>query len=414
VAPPPQHYWRAGVFATYTGAGWQPLTASAPGAVPATPPPGHYWLSQQFQILALHGEAQFAVNRPISATSGAAISADAADADTALLTGPASDYSVTSLATLVSQTELRSAGNGYPAAIRAAYLQLPAELPARVAGLAAQIASGAPDPYDQALKLQDYLRRTYAYRLDVPPPPAGRDAVDYFLYEAPGGYCSYYASAMAVMLRTLGVPARVATGYAMGEYDTTRGAYRVSGADAHAWVEVYFPAFGWVEFEPTPARAVFDRPAGSDLLPPTPPPPAEPAPASPPGPGALGIVLGLVVIALAAAGWAWWQISARRPPDSPGQQAVRLYRGMRAALARAGLGAPASVTADEFLQAHAVDLAARPPLLAALTEATDLFRQAAYSRHPVSQAAARQAARAWASARLAWLRLALRRRQTKP
>src|SRR6185369_17274370 len=96
----------------------------------------------------------------------------------------------------------------YPAAIRDAYLQLPASLPGRVADLAKQIVNGATDPYDQALRLQDYLRANYTYRLDVPSPPAGRDAVDYFLYEAPGGYCSYYASALAVMLRTRGVPAR--------------------------------------------------------------------------------------------------------------------------------------------------------------------------------------------------------------
>jgi transglutaminase-like putative cysteine protease len=414
--PPPQHYWRSGVYATYTGAGWQPFTPVASGAAPTAvdrPPPGRYALSQKFEIVAVHGQQQFAINRPISATSGAAVNTDAADADTAWLSGQASTYSVVSFATRASQAELQSAGTDYPAAIRATYLQLPASLPARVASLAAQIASGAGDPYDRALRLQDYLRRTYIYKIDVPSPPAGRDAVDYFLYEAPGGYCSYYASAMAVMLRTLGVPARVATGYAMGQYDSGRGAYRISGADAHAWVEVYFPTFGWVEFEPTPARAVFDRPLGNAAATPTPlAPAAGSGAAGQAGSSALAVVIGLLIAMLGVAGWAWWQVAARRglrETDSPRQQALRLYGRVRSALARAGLGAPPSVTADEFLQAHAGDLGAYPALLAAMTEVTALFRQAAYSAHPIGWGEAREAAQAWSGARAAWLALALRR-----
>jgi hypothetical protein len=84
--------------------------------------------------------------------------------------------------------------------------------------------------------------------------------VDYFPFEALGGTCAYFASAMAVMLRTQGVPARVVSGYAMGEYDYSRGAYRVSVNAAHAWVQVYFPDYGWVEFEPTPAQRIFEYP----------------------------------------------------------------------------------------------------------------------------------------------------------
>jgi hypothetical protein len=410
--PPPQHYWRSGLYATYTGSGWQPLPV-VPGSaglaqLASQPPAGRYALQQQFEIVAEHGLAQFAANRPLSGTSGALVGVDPGDVDTTQLAGPASKYMVVSLATRVSQAELRAAGTNYSALLRSVYLQLPASLPARVADLAAQIASGAADPYDQALRLQDYLRRTYAYRLDVPPPPAGRDAVDYFLYEAPGGYCSYYASAMAVMLRTLGVPARVATGYAMGEYDTGRGAYRVPGAAAHAWVEVYFPSYGWVEFEPTPARAVFELPLGGSSITPTAPSPASGAgaPASP-TPQALALLIGVSVLVLGVAGWAGWQFAARRQPATPRQQVLQLYRRMRAALSTAGLGASPSITADEFLQARSDVLSDHPPLLAAVTEATDLFRQAAYSPHPVSEAQARAAQHLWAKSRLAWIRLTI-------
>jgi transglutaminase-like putative cysteine protease len=360
---------------------------------------------QQFQIVANHGQAQFAVNRPISATAGAFVGLDLTDDGTALLAGPASTYAVTSLATRASQAELGAAGTGYPDALRAAYLQLPPSLPARVASLAAQIANGATNPYDQALQLQAYLRNTYTYRLDVPPPPAGRDAVDYFLYEAPGGFCSYYASAMAVMLRTLGVPARVATGYAMGDYDSGRDAYRVAGAAAHAWVEVYFPAYGWVEFEPTPARAVFERPLGAGLTP-TGAAPGSGAVASPSQASrVIAVVLGAAVTLLAAAGWVWWQLAARREPETPRRQVLRLYGRMRSALARAGLDAKPSVTADEYLAGRFDDLSARPSLLAAISEATALYRQAAYSPHPVSEASARAAQRLWEAARPAWIGL---------
>jgi transglutaminase-like putative cysteine protease len=410
--PPPQHYWRSGLYVTYTGTGWQSLQIAPGRAAPAQAndplPPGRYAVRQQFEIVANHGRAQFAVNRPISATAGALVGLDATDDATALLAGPASIYSVTSWVTRVSQAELRAAGTGYPAAIRSAYLQLPPSLPARVASLAAQIANGATDPYDRALRLQDYLRITYTYRLDVPPPPAGRDAVDYFLYEAPGGFCSYYASAMAVMLRTLGVPARVATGYAMGEYDQGRGAYRVAGAAAHAWVEVYFPAYGWVEFEPTAARAVFERPLGAGATPTVAPPGAGAGAPSPVSRG-LAVVLGVVVTLLAAAGWAWWQLAARREPETARQRVLRLYGRMRSALSRAGLGAKPSVTADEYLQARRDDLSARPSLLAAMTEATDLYRQAAYSPHPVREAQARAAQHLWDNARPAWIEFLVRR-----
>jgi transglutaminase-like putative cysteine protease len=408
---PPQHYWRSGLYVTYTGTGWQAL-AVGPGssALPTDPPADRYAVQQDFEIVANHGLAQFAINRPISATSGALVGVDTADNATALLAGPASSYAVTSWASRASQAELRADRVDYPASILAMYLQLPASLPGRVASLAKQIVNGATNPFDQALRLQDYLRANYTYRLDVPPPPAGRDAVDYFLYEAPGGFCSYYASAMAVMLRTLGVPARVATGYAMGEYEPSRGAYRVTGAATHAWVEVYFPSYGWVEFEPTSARGVFDRPLGGSNVTPTPLPlGANGATPASPVSRAAGLVVGLLAVALAVVGWLWWQLAARRPPDTPRQQALRLYGRMRAALARAGLGASATVTADEYFQARAEVLSAQPTLQAAVAEATELFREAAYSQHRVSEARVRSAQGRWRAARLAWVKLMLRR-----
>jgi hypothetical protein len=91
-------------------------------------------------------------------------------------------------------------------------------------------------------------------------PPAGQDGVAYFLFYVREGYCDYYASAMAVMARVVGIPARVAAGYSQGEYNPETRAYRVKENNAHAWVEVYFPRYGWVEFEPTASEPAIVRP----------------------------------------------------------------------------------------------------------------------------------------------------------
>ena len=415
--PPPQHYWRAGIYVTYTGAGWQPMPlapVAAGSAQAAVPPVGRYALRQQFQIVATHGQSSFAASQPVTATAGTQVVPGAppsGDDSTTLLVGPASSYTVVSFVPRPTEAQLRAASTDYPPAIRFTYLQLPGSLPARVRALAAQITRGAANPYDRARRLEKYLRETYVYTLAVPPPPAGQDAVDYFLYEAPGGFCSYYASAMAVMLRALGVPARVATGYAMGEYDPSQGAYRVPGAAAHAWVEVYFPGYGWVEFEPTPSRAVFTRAPGDSQAAPT---PAAAVGGAQPG-TQLPAPAWLIVLAIAAALLAavvWYQMRLRDAElgaAAPRQRALRLYRQIRRSLARAGLAAGASVTPDEYLAAARGTLDGRPPLLNAVSDATALFREAAYSAHALSETRARAAERMWTHARLAWLRLVVAR-----
>ena len=408
-APPAaQHYWRAGLYGAYTGQGWEPLPTSAPAAAAGLPPDGagRYQLGQHFEIVAVHGEQLFAVSQPISSTDAASAGLRGSEVPgdgSTLLAGQASSYGVASLATRVSEAELRAAGGDYPAAIQAAYLQLPGELPARVRRLAEQIARGAATPYDRALRVQDYLRATYDYRLDVPPPPEGQDAVDYFLFTASAGYCNYFASAMAVMLRAVGVPARLATGYAMGEYDQERGAYRVPGSAAHAWVEVFFPDYGWVEFEPTPARLVFARPAGA--LAEATAAPAAPLSADAAQPSLALWLIGVAAAAAVAGGGLWLLGQIGRPGGDPRGEVLRLYWDEVWWLALAGLNAEPSETPDEYLQAHGAALAGRPGLLAALSRATELYRRAAYSQHPVSEAEAGAARSLWSAARLARLSL---------
>lgn len=122
----------------------------------------------------------------------------------------------------------------------------------RTAALAESIVRGAPTDYDKAARLEHFLLTNYPYDLNVGPLPPDRDAVDYFLFEQQAGYCSQFATAMAVMARQVGLPARVAAGYLPGYIDAMTGAHIVRAGDAHAWVEIHFRQHGWVAFDPTP------------------------------------------------------------------------------------------------------------------------------------------------------------------
>ncbi|MBI4200998.1 MAG: DUF4129 domain-containing protein [Chloroflexi bacterium] len=130
-------------------------------------------------------------------------------------------------------------------------LALPTLSP-RVASLAEFVVAGALTDYDKAARLEKFLYSSYPYDLKPKPLPPGRDGVDFFLFEQQAGYCSQFATAMAAMARHVGLPARVAIGYAPGVYDQMTGAYTVRAGDAHAWVEVRFRNSGWVAFDPTP------------------------------------------------------------------------------------------------------------------------------------------------------------------
>ncbi len=122
----------------------------------------------------------------------------------------------------------------------------------RTAALAESIVQDATTDYDKAARLEHFLLSNYPYELDVEPLPPGHDAVDYFLFEKQAGYCSHFATAMAVMARHVELPARVAAGYLPGYIDTLTGAHIVRAGDAHAWVEIHFKRYGWVAFDPTP------------------------------------------------------------------------------------------------------------------------------------------------------------------
>jgi transglutaminase-like putative cysteine protease len=168
-------------------------------------------------------------------------------------------YRVQSLISNPNEHQLRATDSEYPPEIRTHYLSLPASVPQRVQALALQLTAVQPTPYDRALAIESYLRN-YPYSLNVPLPPPNVDVVAYFLFDLKRGYCDYYATAMVVLARAAGIPARLVTGYAGGTYDIDRGITAVTEADAHSWAELYFPGIGWVEFEPTNGRPGLSSP----------------------------------------------------------------------------------------------------------------------------------------------------------
>ena len=160
-------------------------------------------------------------------------------------------YDVVSEAGAPSARELRQAPAGYPEDVRLVYLRLP-DLDAKVAELAQQVTSGADNNYDRAGAIQNYLRSNYRYTLD-PSAIEPKNPVVSFLFKSKAGFCEYFAASMVVMLRTLNIPSRLVNGFQTGSYNRIGKDFVVRARDAHSWVEVYFPKYGWITFDPTPA-----------------------------------------------------------------------------------------------------------------------------------------------------------------
>ena len=176
-------------------------------------------------------------------------------------------YSVISEVPVAPASYLRNEREGWDPEVLERYTQLPSTLPARVVELAHEITARLDTPYAKVVAVQDWLRANTEYNLDIPADPPGVDAVDHFLFERREGYCEQIASSMVVLLRSVGIPSRLVTGYGPGSRNAFTGYFDVKGSDAHAWVEVLYPLAGWTAYDPTfgvppsdPGRARFIAP----------------------------------------------------------------------------------------------------------------------------------------------------------
>lgn len=158
--------------------------------------------------------------------------------------------------------DLKASNAQYPEEIKKAYLQLPQNFSRRIRSLALQLTARATNQYDKVMAITTWLRDNITYKDIIDTPPQGRDPIEWFLFDYRQGFCNYYASAEVLLLRSVGIPARMTVGYAPGEFDEGKFSYQVLRRDSHAWPEVYFEGYGWVEFEPTasqPATSLIER-----------------------------------------------------------------------------------------------------------------------------------------------------------
>ncbi|GAB7019278.1 transglutaminase domain-containing protein [Halostagnicola bangensis] len=246
-------YWRTGVYDRFTGDEWVRTgdTSEYDGSLES--PPGDYeTVEQEIDLETEIGTMPMAAH-PLSVEGSGIGVAEVTDhgqihpVETLL---ERDEYTVESAVLDPEPNELRTAGRNYPDEIQdSEYRQTPEDTSSEFEEETADIVEDADNPYEKAVAIESHLRSSKDYSLDVEK-PSGNVAED-FLLEMDEGYCVYFATAMTQMLRSEDVPARYVTGYAEGQ-QVDDDEWVVRGLDAHAWVEVYFPGHGWVEFEPTP------------------------------------------------------------------------------------------------------------------------------------------------------------------
>jgi len=161
--------------------------------------------------------------------------------------------------------ELRAAPESYSPEIQLPYLQLPPALDARIPQMARQVTASAGNNYDRAVVLERYLMTSFGYTLQLPR-VAPKDPLADFLFVRKEGHCEYFASSMAIMLRTLGIPSRVVNGFRTSEFNDLSSNYVIRASSAHSWAEAYFPEYGWVTFDPTPGAPPTGATGWSRLL----------------------------------------------------------------------------------------------------------------------------------------------------
>ena len=425
----PRLYWRAANYDFYTGTGWATSATnrqSFPKNRPVwSPPPESFQtIRQEIQVVGDPGQQAY--------YSGTFISADQAfqvewrdnplqdELFSVQLRRPPSrgDYQVISASPIIAENLLRNSPPDYPEWVTEFYLQLPESLPQRVVDLAQTLTVGLSTPYERAVAIEKYLRGV-PYTLEVPEPPPDLDVVDYYLFDLGAGYCDYSASAMVVLARAAGLPARLVVGYAAGQFDPQYNAFVVTEADAHSWAELYFPRTGWVEFEPTAGQPALIRPeemptsptAVSEL-----PEPFGRTTGAAPWQWGLLVIGGLAVLLLLAL-YAWLALDAWRIGRLPGgNAAMALYQRLQRSAAHLTLSYQPGDTPSEYAQSISEEMArlalsSNSPVMRTapsdIRRLTEYYEQAIYSRHNLDAEVTNETISIWRRLRrafwIAWL-----------
>jgi len=274
VLPPPVRlYWRARVYDSYQDGEWttevgsptpfDPLSGDLPDSGHASRIPIEVrvtWSLSPTRLIIFPGEVSW-VDRPaeMRRTVQAGPGVDVLEVSSDELVYPGDSFRIRSMVDASLSAALRRAGRVPLHPSEEAYTALPQGFSAEVRRLAEEITLGSATDYDKAEAIVAWLRTNIRYDRASPGPPEDVDPVEWFLFESRRGFCDYYASAAVLMLRSVGVPSRLAVGFDQGQRDADLGRYTVTAADNHAWPEVYFPGFGWLEFEPTASELPLDR-----------------------------------------------------------------------------------------------------------------------------------------------------------
>ncbi|HEY42592.1 MAG TPA: transglutaminase domain-containing protein [Anaerolineae bacterium] len=260
----PSVYLRRNTYDRYTSRGWKTGNTEAEKyeageQVSQIDLPGHRLIKQELVAIAEPSQAVYVVGTLVTTDQDFTVEwRSAEDSFGAFFSEPTNSSQVVSLIPVVSEDELRASGSDYPDWVKTLYLSLPDTVPGRVLTLARDLTATAPTPYDRALAIESYLRE-FPYTSDTPVPSLGQDVTDYFLFDLQKGYCDYYATSMVVLARAAGIPARMVVGFMSDRYDPDLEAYIITEDQAHSWAEIYFPGYGWVEFEPTAGLSTHER-----------------------------------------------------------------------------------------------------------------------------------------------------------
>ncbi|WP_423995398.1 transglutaminase domain-containing protein [Halorubrum trapanicum] len=253
IESPVERNWHTGAYDTYTGDGWvrSGERSAVNGTLPG--PPGEAETVNTTITAETESGVLPAPWKPVAASGGGAVEVD--ERGSLRLADPLESGDQVTVESRVLDADpatLRNASTDYPEAIEERYTQLPESTPDRVGERTEEItaAADAESPYEQAAAVEAYLRSEYDYSLTVERPEG--DVADAFLFEMDAGYCVYFATTMAAMLRSQGIPTRMESGYTSGER-VGDDEYVVRGQNAHAWVSIYVPDHGWVAFDPTPS-----------------------------------------------------------------------------------------------------------------------------------------------------------------
>jgi transglutaminase-like putative cysteine protease len=278
---PVRNYWKGRNYDLYLNGRWTTTASSSDPFIPAIDelaleyPAARHELNFTFTnstkkqgLLYTPAETIWVSKR--SDTLSSPISAEVKDvnawiATTSLLDG--SQYKVRALVADPSIKELRSAGQEYPVWVTDRYLRVPEDIAPQLRELALEITAPYDTVYDKVQAVTSYLRNEITYETTITAvPPENLDPVLWVLFDYKKGFCMYYASAETLMLRSIGIPARMAVGFVEGSYNELERQYIVAYKDSHAWPEVYFPGIGWVEFEPTSSQFPIERPVTKDIV----------------------------------------------------------------------------------------------------------------------------------------------------